>query len=260
MNRYIRIYTRLLILNFSMLLAYRANFVNSLTSSVVWGGFSIISILLLTSRTTSLFGWSRHDIILLTCSYSIIIGVFHTFLSRNFEYFSRIVDLGELDTFLIKPIDSQFFISLRYVNYPSIVRIVVGIFLVGYLLHGVELSVFQLIGYGFMMLFGLTILYSLWYIITSFTIWFSRLSNIVDFLFTITNVSRFPPQMYREFSWYVFLFLFPLTLIITTPTRFLINKIDVQSIFVLIITAVTLFVISRIFWKFALRFYTSASS
>jgi len=260
MKRYVKIYIRLLHLNFSSLLAYRANFVNSLISSSVWGGFSIISILLLTSRSSSLFGWSRHDIIFLTCSYSIIIGIFHTFFSRNFEHFSRVVDLGELDTLLIKPIDSQFFISLRYINYASIIRIVVGFFLVGYLLKGEALSFVQLFGYGTMMFFGLITLYALWYIITSFTIWLSRLSNIVEFLFTITNVSRFPPQMYREFSWYVFLFLFPLTLIIATPTKFLINKIDFPDVLILIITASVLFIVSRFFWKLALRFYTSASS
>ncbi len=260
MKRYVRIYIRLLHLNFSSLLAYRANFVNSVISSSVWGAFSIISILLLTSRTSSLFGWSRHDIIFLTCSYSILIGIFHTFFSRNFEHFSRIVDLGELDTLLIKPIDSQFFISLRYVNYASTIRIVVGIILVSYLLRGETLSIIQLLGYGGMMLFGLLTLYALWYIITSFTIWLSRLSNIVEFLFTITNVSRFPPQMYREFSWYLFLFFFPLTLIITTPTKFLLNKVDMYSVAPLMVTAVLLFIFSRFFWKFALRFYTSASS
>lgn len=260
MKRYIRIYIRLLHLNFSSLLAYRANFVNSFISSIVWGAFSIISILLLTSRTSSLFGWSRHDIILLTCSYSIFIGVFHTFLSRNFEHFSRIVDLGELDTLLIKPMDSQFYISFRYVNYPSIIRIVVGIILVSYLLKGEAVTLTQVLGYGAMMFFGLITLYSLWYIITAFTIWLSRLSNIVEFLYTITGVSRFPPQMYSEFSWYLFLFLFPLTLIIATPTKFLLNTIDMSSIATLIVTAGVLFILSRLFWRFALRFYTSASS
>src|SRR3989344_7547774 len=108
MKRYFRIYKQLCIISLSELLAYRGNFLNSLISSLVWGAFSIVSILLLTAKTKSVFGWTREEIILLTCSYSMLIGIFHLVFSRNFEYFSRIMDLGQLDTFLLKPLDSQF--------------------------------------------------------------------------------------------------------------------------------------------------------
>jgi len=249
-------------LNLSTLTAYRANFVNSMVSSVVWGLFTVFSVILLTNRIDSLFGWSRDEIILLTCVFNIILGVFHLLFSRNFEYFSRIVHLGQLDTFLLKPIDAQFLLSTRYINYTSIIRVLFGVGLTCYFLRE-RLFAIRPIDVLLFLLFsfcGIVLLYSIWYIVTTITIWFSRLNNIVDVLFTMSSITRYPPEMYREFSFYIFAFLLPLILIITTPTKFLLGRPDAASMIGLLIFSIVFFVASRKFWRFALRFYTSASS
>src|SRR3972149_8688112 len=90
MGKYVRIYRDLLRLNLSSLVAYRSNFVNSVVSSTAWGVFSLVSIVLLTYRVQSVFGWTREEILLLTGVYSVVIGVFHTLFSRNFVRFSRL--------------------------------------------------------------------------------------------------------------------------------------------------------------------------
>lgn len=262
MRRYFRVYKKLMELNLATLTAYRSNFVNSVVSSIVWGLFTVFSVILLTNRVDSLFGWSRDEIILLTCVFNIILGIFHLLFSRNFEYFSRIVHLGQLDTFLLKPVDAQFLLSTRYINYTSIIRIFFGIGLTCYFLRE-RLFAIQLIDIVLFLLFsicGIVLLYSIWYMVTTVTIWFSRLNNIVDVLFTMSSITRYPPEMYREFSIYVFAFLFPLILIITTPTKFLLGRPDASSVFSLIILSIVFFVASRKFWRFALRSYSSASS
>lgn len=262
MKRYFRVYKKLLELNLSALTAYRGNFVNSVISSVVWGVFTVFSVVLLTARVDSLFGWSRDEIILLTCIFNINVGIFHMLFSRNFEYFSRIVHLGQLDTYLLKPIDAQFLLSTRHINYTSIIRIIFGIGLTWYFLRE-RIFAIQPIDVLLFFLFsicGIILLYSIWYMVTTITIWFSRLNNIVDVLFSISSVTRFPPEMYREFSFYVFAFLLPLVLIITTPTKFLLGRPDIVSVLGLFFLSVVFFIASRKFWRFALKFYTSASS
>lgn len=260
MLRYFRIYKKLLELNWSVLIAYRSNFINSLISSIVWGGFTILQMLLLTSRVDSLFGWSKNDIILLTCVFNIILGVFHLLFSRNFEYFSRIVHLGQLDTFLLKPLDSQFLLSFRYINYTSIIRVFFGIGLALFFMRGRLPTFMDIALFIFFAICGLIVLYSIWYLVTTLTIWFSRLTNIVDVLFTMSGLTRFPPEMYREFSFYLFAFLLPLVLVIATPTKYLLHRPDIFSSISLVIFSIVLFLASRWFWRYALKSYTSASS
>ncbi len=262
MKRYFRVYNKLLELNLSALTAYRGNLVNSVISSVVWGLFTVFSVILLTNRIDSLFGWSRDEIILLTCVFNIILGIFHLLFSRNFEYFSRIVHLGQLDTFLLKPIDAQFLLSTRYINYTSIIRILFGVGLTMYFLRErlFAIQLVDIILFLFFSICGIVLLYSIWYIVTTITIWFSRLNNIVDVLFTMSSITRYPPEMYREFSFYIFAFLLPLILVIATPIKFLLGRPDVFSMVSLSILSVVFFIASRKFWRFALRSYTSASS
>jgi ABC-type uncharacterized transport system permease subunit len=55
-------------------MAYRANFINSVISSLGWGIFSVIFMLLLTNKTSSIYQWSRDEILLLTGFYNILGG------------------------------------------------------------------------------------------------------------------------------------------------------------------------------------------
>lgn len=262
MKRYLVVYKAILKINLSAFFTYRGNFLNSLLSSFMWGLFSIVSIILLTNRVQTLFGWSRDEIITLTAMFAIVLGIFHMFFSRNFEYFSRIIDLGQLDSFLLKPVDSQFFLSTRYVNFASIIRIVMGVGLMVYLLQkrGTEPDLTSFLLFFAFTICGILLMYAIWYIVITITIWASRLSNIVEVLYSFASISKYPPEMFKEISFYLFLFLLPLVLIIATPVKFLFGRVEIENaILMVVLTAVLLFV-SRKWWKFALKHYTSASS
>src|SRR3990170_3576317 len=212
MARYIRIYQTLLHLNISALTAYRANFTTNVTSSITWALFSIFSIVLLTARTSEVFGWRREEILFLTAAYSILIGIFHMVFSKNFERFSRLVYYGQLDGILLKPVDSQFLVSFWLVNYASLFRIIFGVGFAAYLIHQYHIPVSPVSVVGFIVLVGvgLLLLYSVWFLVASLTIWYPRLSNIVQFMYSVSGMMRYPQEMYRQFAWYIFLFLLPI--------------------------------------------------
>ncbi len=259
---YVVVYLTLLKLNFSALVAYRSNFVNNILSSVAWTAFSLLSILLLVARTPTIYGWRREEVLLLTAGYSILIGIFHTLFSRNFERLSKLVHFGQLDSVLVKPIDSQFLVSVWNVNYTTLVRVPIGVIFLGVLLSrlGINPHNMHVLLFAFYLTVGLVCLYSLWFSVLTITIWFPRLSNIVDFMYSVSSISRFPREMFREFSAYLFYFLFPLMFIIVTPVKSLLGRVSVFDVAGLVGSAVLLFSFSRWFWKFALRYYTSTSS
>ncbi len=262
MKHYLKIYQTLLKLNFANLSAYKANFINSAISSVVWGGFSIASILLLTTRTSSIYNWSKEELLILTGAYNIMIGFFHMLFSRNFERFSRIIHLGRLDDILIKPVDSQFLLSFWMVNYTSVFRIILGTTVTVYLLlkYNMSFSIFSIFYFLILLFFGVALLYSIWFIVSTLIIWFTNLSNLVHLMYDVNAVTRFPQEMYKGLSEFVFLFLFPLTFIITSPVKTLLTKPNQFDGIILILLACIFVYISRSFWRFALRNYSSASS
>jgi len=262
MKSYLKIYARLLKMNFNVLLAYRIGFLNSVVGSIGWALFQIISIYLLTSRNTSFYGWSREQLILLGAIFNIFVGIFHAVFSRNFGRFSQIMNRGEFDLLLVKPVDPQFLTSLWWFSYSSLVRILIGAGFVVYLFNIMHMVLTFLSVIKFIVLigFGICILYAVWLLVCTLIIWQTNLSNLVDFLYTINIVIRYPREMFQTANPVVFYFLLPLTFVIITPTKALLGNMSYVDLFGLIFFAVVFLFISRKFWNFALRFYTSASS
>lgn len=245
-----------------MLLAYRANFVNSLISSFLWGGMSFVTILLLTTKAHSIFGWSREEIILLTASYNVITGLFHAFFSSNFERFAAVVNKGDLDYILAKPVDSQFLLTFWHVGYTSFIRIVFGLLVIIYLisLFHFRVNIFSMVGFVIFGVLGISILYSVWLMFSTLLVWYPQITNILGFLYEMNGITRFPPDMYRFFSGSVFILFLPLMFVIAAPVRILIERAQIYEFLGGILSSLILLFISRIFWKFALKHYSSASS
>lgn len=263
MKRYIRIYLTLLRLNFLALIVFRANFINSMLSSFTWGLFSISSIFLLTARVSNVYGWNREDLLVLTGIYSIFIGIFHMLFSRNFERFSEVINRGYLDSILLKPADSQFLLSFWTINYTSILRIIIGVIFTIYVLYGLlhtTITISILGGFFVFLLTGILFLYSMWFLISTIIIWFTRLSNLTQLLYFMNGMSRYPKEIFSE-TRNLFLFIFlPMVMAVNTPTRIVLKKEADPDFLILAFFAIFTFILSRYFWKFALRYYTSVSS
>lgn len=262
MKRYFRIYRALLKINLIAMFSYRANFINSTISSFTWGVFGIVTIVLITSRTESAFGWRREDLILLAATYSMVVGLFHLFFARNFERFARLIAGGKFDTVLLKPLDSQFSISFWEINYAALSRVTLGSLVIIYLIHRLsyEPSIFNVIFFFFIIVFGVLVLYSLWLIGATFMIKVPQLTNIIELMYTINGFIRYPQEMYKKVSGLLFLIVFPIVFVAVTPMRVLMGNASYKDIGALIIICITLLILSRIFWRFGLRSYTSASN
>lgn len=260
MKKYSRIYKKLLTMNAQMLTAYRANFINSLISSVVWGSITFISILLLTSRISSVNGWTRTDLLLLTAVYNIVIGSFHTIFSRNFDRFSRLMHMGEFDSLLLKPVDAQFSISFWLFNYTGMFRIIVGLIVAGIILNTkLVTNIYIIPAFIFVSIFGVCLMYCIWFLVSTLMVKYTNLSNLVEVLFQINGFGRYPMDIYRGVGVLAFSLIVPLTVAVTVPAKVLTQKAALGDFLMLILITAGFLLATRYMWKFALRFYTSAS-
>lgn len=259
MLRYFRVYKKLLLLNYSALFAYRVNFINSMISSVVWGGMSIGLMSILAYGSSSVYGWKYNELLLMIAVYNIIVGVFHTLFSRNFERFSAIVDNGELDSLLIKPLDAQYLVSFWFINYTSLFRIILGTIFSFYLIQQMHITItfMSILLFLTLMIFSITFLYAIWFTIITLTIWFTNLSNLVGFLYEVNGTTRFPAEMFKELGGIALIFV-PLAFAINTPTEIILQKYTSYEVLIVFMCAISLLLFCRWFWKFALRHYSSA--
>ncbi|HSD98691.1 MAG TPA: ABC-2 family transporter protein [Patescibacteria group bacterium] len=262
MKRYIKIYWIIIKLNFSLLFAYRANFYNSFIISVGWGIVSVSSIFFVTAKVSHIYTWSRGDLYLLAGVYSVIVGLFHMFFSASLERFGRTISLGMLDSYLLTPIDTQIYLSTKTFRPISLLRLIIGIVFTAVVITQQHIEIhFANVFLSFVFIFfGITFLYSMWFLVITLMIWNPNLTNLIDFLYISNNFSRYPTSIVTYTKNVLLYLVLPLMLVTTVPAEFILGKVTILQVIGLLFFSLGLFMASRYFWKFALTKYTSASS
>ena len=107
---------------------------------------------------------------------------------------------------------------------------------------------------------SICILYSLWFFISTTTIWFVKTWNAIEVLRSFLYIGRFPLNSF-SFSLRVFFSIFiPIAFITTIPSEVFLGISQLWKILLEVIVATVFLTTSRKFWSFALKSYSSASS
>ncbi|MBA3921108.1 MAG: ABC-2 family transporter protein, partial [Nostocaceae cyanobacterium] len=135
-----------------------------------------------------------------------------------------------------------------------------GCVLIGYAGSRLGLKVSDYLLSVIPLFFGLIILYSLWFMLGAMSIWFVKIYNATEVLRGLLEAGRFPmvayPSAYRVF----FTFVVPVAFLTTIPAETMLGRSQVVWVIGAAMLALALLMLSTWFWRFALRFYTSASS
>lgn len=257
-----RVYTTYVRMAIKSMLLFRVNTVGMLVSTVLWSGLTLSTVYFTTRSIRTVFGYSGEQLMILAAIQVIFLGFFHGIISKNMERIPELMNRGTFDFLLLKPIDAQFSASLTYVYPAYTVRILLGVGVLAYYLHlyGFATSWFSIALFGIFLIFGFVTIYSVWLLVTTLVVWFPQMDNIVDFLYYLNVSSRFPYEFLREIGIVALLCLFPFAISLTIPMKVLLGSATVTEVVILVLVALALFTISRKFWVFALKHYTSASS
>jgi len=241
-------------------LEYRINFlVSSLTSLGNLVG-SIFTLFLFYRTGYTFAGWKWEEALVVLGIFTILQGFSSTFLVPNLNKIVDHVQQGTLDFVLLKPISSQFWLSTRTVSPWGLPDVIFGLIVLGYAGSRLNLPVGNYWWGIIPLAFGLVSLYSLWFVLGAMSIWFVKIYNVTEVLRGLLEAGRYPmvayPGGYRVF----FTFVVPVAFLTTVPAETLLGRGEVGWVLGAGILAVVLLLFSIGFWRFALRFYTSASS
>jgi ABC-2 type transport system permease protein len=211
----------------------------------------------------------------------IVNSIVQSFFMPNCEELSELIRTGGLDFALLKPIDTQFLISLRKIEWSGLSNLLAGIVLL--IVSVVQLTTrsedplllnpLMILLYCFYVACGVVIMYSVMISLSATSIWLGQNRSLYDFWFYITNFSRYPMEIY-DGPWgtplrMVFTFALPILLVVNVPARIIAMPFGGSSEqsqatwylagFMLIATALS-FLAARWLFQRALRGYRSASS
>ncbi len=260
MKRYLRVLGLFWSTAIAAEMEYRVNFVLAALSSV--GNFigSLFSLFLFYRTGYTFQGWSWEEALVVLGIFTLLQGFSSTFLVPNLNRIVRQVQEGTLDFVLLKPISSQFWLSTRSVSPWGIPDLLFGFVMIGY--AGIRLGI-GISGYflsAIPLLFGIVSLYSLWFMLGATSIWFVKIYNVTEVLRGLLEAGRFPIVAYPTAYRFFFTFVIPVAFLTTVPAEAMLGRGEVGWVLGAGVLALGLLFASVGFWRFALRFYTSASS
>lgn len=256
---------------------FPANFIIETISSFGWVMMNVGFYLLIFKYTDQIgYGgidggaWDKHQFFVFIATSMFINSIVQMFFMTNADEFSELIRTGGLDFALLKPIDTQFLISLRRIEWSSMANFIVAAVLMGYALPrvtGFELTVWQVVLYPIYVLTGIAILYSLTIVLAAASVWLGRNTSIYDFWFYITTFSRYPMEIYQGpiGGWLrtIFTYILPILIVVNVPARMLAKPLSREyaylALFAIFATVVSL-VVSRWVFQRSLLSYRSASS
>jgi len=257
-------------------MTFRGNFIIDSITSMAWMLLNLIFYLLIFhytdfigANTAENPGWGRYEFFAFFATSLVINALLQAFFMTNVDELTDLIRTGGLDFILLKPIDTQFLISLRRVEWSSLSNLALGLVLLGYsFVHLAYIpEVVQVVLYVLYVICGVAIYYSLMIALASSTVWMGRNQTLYDFWFYITTFSRYPMEIYtgpwgqplRSF----FTFIIPVLVVVNVPARMLVRLLEKQNwplAGFTILAAAASVAASRWVFQLALANYRSASS
>ena len=261
-NKYIKVYAKFLHTSLASEFEYKANILIDLITAIMSLIGSIFLLSIFFQNNGNIGGWEFEQALIIQGIYTILNGITNTWFNPNLTEIVKHIREGTLDFVLLKPIDSQFFISLKKINPSGILEIILGFLLMLYCIrvNQIILSLSFLSLFLITIICSISILYSLWFFISTTTIWFVKTWNATEVLRSFLYIGRFPLNSFSLSLRIFFSVFIPIAFITTIPSEVFLGISQLWKILLEVILALVFVFTSRKFWLFALKFYTSASS
>ncbi|WP_342766793.1 ABC transporter permease [Deinococcus irradiatisoli] len=247
----------------SVQLAYRANFLAAVLSSLANIATGLLGVLLFYSRPeiTQLGGWNLEGALMVVGFFTLTQGVISVWLRPNLQQLSEGIRTGTLDFLLLKPVDAQFQLSSRNLNLLRLPDILLGLALIVWSaarLGTVSLSSVLLA--AALYLSALAMVYAIWFMLNTTAFWLVNVQNITELFQGVFSAGRYPLQALPLWIRPLLTFVVPVAFITTIPAQALRGELGGQLALLSFVVAVLLLALCRLLWLRALGSYTSASS
>ena len=264
MRRYLEIWGIMLRNSLIRELSFKANFILWMIVEVLWFCGQIVFFNIIFGQVDRIVDWSKWEVILLVGTHQMIAQLFQAFFFVNVSSIPELVRTGRLDSLLALPIDSQFAVSTKQFGLDSVLNALLGGVVVIVALTKLQIMpapgmiALYLVAIGF----GVAIHYSIMLTLAAISFWIVRAQGLVYGYFNFSHIARYPDVIFPRVFKLIFGWVIPVIIVANIPARLLIKPFGGPTwlIFHLVVAGTIAFLLSRIFWRFALRHYSSASS
>lgn len=220
----------------------------------------IFFLFIIVSKTNSVGGYTTWEVVFIYATFTLI-DSFPQFILRNVYRFRQDVVSGLFDYTLLKPKNPLFqplFGGADILDIPMIILSVLFVLFAGAQIGPVDIG--QVFLYILLIINAFFIALAFHIFVLGLGILTTEIDNSIMLYRDITQMGRFPIDIYKQPLQAILTFIVPVGIMITFPAQALMGVLSVQGVLVAFSVCVLILSISLWFWKYSLRYYTSASS
>ena len=241
---------------------YKMNFImNLFIDSIFYGSyFFLFSVIF--SYVDTLGDFSKDAVIIFLIITYLTDSVFVFLFGSNTFQVNRMVVKGDLDLLLLRPINSLFFISFRYVAVYSIISIILlsGLLLRMTSVYPEPIGLINYLAFFISFSLGVLILYSLEFLVSCLVFWYKNFSVGGWLCSELTKYSRRPDSIYSGVLRKLLFSFFPMAMISSLPARMLIFGPNYYMLLTQLFITTFALLLTVFVWNRGLIRYDSASS
>ena len=179
-------------------LAFRGNFLVKVSVEVIWLGILLAFYKTVFGRTNTLAGWSEDQFLFFVGCFFALNGLIEMLFLENCNDFAELVRTGDLDFLLLRPIDEQFLITCRKVDWATAPNVLMGFAVMGIALVKLHWAYDPIRIAAFFATFacGTAIAYSFMLILTAFSVWLVRNQSLMEMWWLFSSLARYPKEIF----------------------------------------------------------------
>lgn len=247
-------------------MAFRGNFVVKVSVEVLWLAILLAFYRAVFAKTSVIADWPEPQYLFFVGCFFALNGVIETLFLENCNEFTELIRTGDLDFLLLRPIDEQFLVSCRKIDWSAAPNVIMGAAVMAIALVNMGWQFDAVRSVAFLLTFGCGVLiaYSFMLLLTSASVWLVRNQSLMEMWWLFSSLARYPKEIFSG-TWAAgigrfFTYVLPILLVVNVPANTLVKTLEPRMIAFTIGATAVVFWASRRFFYRALRSYRSASS
>ncbi len=262
MTRYFVLYVYFLRFSFSRAMEFRVDFFFRIGMDSLWYATHLIFFWALYRYAPFIGGWNFDQALVFAAGLFVSDAIHMTLFSNNGWMFPILVNKGDLDYYLVRPVSSLFFLSLREFAANSFLNLLlaVGILIWSIARYPGELGAGTITIFGVLLLVGCFINYLMHFLFMMPVFWLHNAAGMRDLFFGFGRFTGRPDGIYKGWVRRILTTILPYAIVVSFPTRALFED-DIAGIALHMgVVAALGFGVLLLVWRAGLRVYASASS
>ena len=253
-----KIYKAMLSNSIQRILIYRTTSILIVVFGLLFYFIEMFSGMVYFSYTDNILGWTKWDYFSLITTATIIRYGYTFFFIWGSDLSYTIVQ-GKLDYTLLRPLNSFWYYAFYMADFPSLINVILGIIVQGWIISRQHVGFFQVIMYILFVIIGIWFQFLMFNFSNMISFWVDKADQILWIPETLSEISSQPASIYPKWIRCFLMWLLPILTSFNLPVDIIRGKVNVVNMlwFVGFVGAFT--IANYSIWHAGLKKYQSSN-